>query len=188
MEKGLGLDAPNPTKATREVDPTSTRKFRIALIAFVVLLVLSGVTAFPILSEMRVLVGVLGLGGATSPVGHGGLSFWILTVYFGLQDVYRNYPWVAYGTDWLAFGHLVIALFFIHPILHPEQSRPNLVVGMVACVAVIPLAFVCGGIRGIPVYWRLIDCSFGMFGTIPLWYCLKWNRRIVEDAKRIRNG
>jgi hypothetical protein len=27
---------------------------------------------------------------------------------------------------------------------------------------------VFGGIRGIPIWWRLIDCSFGIFGAIPL--------------------
>jgi hypothetical protein len=40
---------------------------------------------------------------------------------------------------------------------------------MIACVAIIPLAFICGPIRQIPFYWRLIDCSFGVFGIIPLY-------------------
>ena len=36
--------------------------------------------------------------------------------------------------------------------------------GIAACLAVIPLALICGPIRGIPFYWRLIDCSFGVIG------------------------
>jgi len=39
---------------------------------------------------------------------------------------------------------------------------------MIACVAIIPLAFIAGTIRDIPLHWRLIDCSFGVFGIIPL--------------------
>jgi hypothetical protein len=157
-------------------------KFRIALSIFVFLLVASGVTAFPLLTELKILVGVLGLGQATSPLGYEGLAHWILTVYFGLVSTYEAYPWIAYGTDWLAFGHLVIALFFIHPILHPHQSRPNLNIGIVACLSVVPLALICGQIRGIPVYWRLIDCSFGVFGLVPLLYCRNLLRRIPCDG------
>jgi hypothetical protein len=65
-------------------------------------LVASGVTAFPLLIEMKVLVQLLNLGGATSPEGHTGLAFWILTVRFGLEETYRHYPWLLTGrTGWL---------------------------------------------------------------------------------------
>jgi hypothetical protein len=43
---------------------------------------------------------------------------------------------------------------------------------------VIPLAFICGPIRGIPFWWRVIDCSFGVFGALPLLYCLRLVRRM----------
>ena len=39
---------------------------------------------------------------------------------------------------------------------------------MIACVLVIPLALICGAVRGIPFWWRMIDCSFGILGVIPL--------------------
>jgi hypothetical protein len=42
---------------------------------------------------------------------------------------------------------------------------------MAACGGIIPLAFVAGAARGIPVCWRLIDCSFGVFGMVPLLIC-----------------
>ena len=64
------------------------------------------------------------------------------------------------GTDWLAFGHLVIALFFVGPWRHPVANAWVLKAGLVACAGVIPLALICGPLRGIPFYWRLIDCSF----------------------------
>jgi hypothetical protein len=44
---------------------------------------------------------------------------------------------------------------------------------LICCLLVIPLALICGAIRGIPFWWRLIDCSFGVVGAVPLIYCLK---------------
>jgi hypothetical protein len=157
---------------------TATRRFRITMAAFIVGLLVSGITAFPLLSEMRLLTAWLGLGDAVSPAGHTGLAFWILTVRFGLEDVYARYPRIAYGTDWLAFGHITIALFFIGPLIRPTENRSVLFAGIAACILVIPLAMVSGAIRGIPIYWRLIDCSFGIVGLVPLIYCLRLLRSI----------
>jgi hypothetical protein len=66
------------------------------------------------------------------------------------------------------------------------RSRPQCLgtkVGLVACAGVIPLALICGPIRGIPFYWRLIDCSFGIFGAIPLLICLKLISRLRDPAQ-----
>ena len=157
-------------------------RFRIMMLVFIVGLVVSGVTAFPLLAELRLLTSWLGLGGATSPAGHAGLAWWILTVRFGLEDVYARYPWIAYGTDWLAFGHIVIALFFVGALIRPAESRSVIYAGIAACLLVIPLAVICGAIRGIPGYWRLIDCSFGLIGIIPLLYCLRLLRHITPKT------
>jgi hypothetical protein len=156
----------------------ATTRFRAALALFIAGLLVSGITAFPLLTEMRLLTCWLGLGDATSAEGHAGFAFWILTVRFGLEEMYSRHPWIAYGTDWLAFGHIAIALFFIGPLIRPAGSRSTLLAGIAACVAVVPLALVCGPIRGIPIYWRLIDCSFGVFGSLPLLYCLTLLRHL----------
>jgi len=74
---------------------------------------------------------------------------------------------MAYGTDWLAFGHLVIATAFIGPLRDPVRNKWIIDWGLIACVGVLPLALICGPLRGIPFYWRLIDCSFGFVGAIP---------------------
>jgi hypothetical protein len=160
---------------------TSLFRFRAALLLFIIGLVISGVTAFPLLMELRILSDWLGVGSATSATGHEGLAFWILTVRHGLEATYAAYPWIGYGTDWLAFGHLVIAGFFIGPMIRPETGRSVIYTGIVACLAVIPLALICGPIRGIPFYWRLIDCSFGVIGIIPLLYCLRLLKRIEAE-------
>ena len=160
----------------------ATFRFRLAMVIFVFGLLASGITAFPLLNEMRLFADWLGLGAATSPDGHSGLAFWILTVRFGLEDVYARYPWVAYGIDWLAFGHIAIALFFVGPLFRPAGSQSVILAGIAACILVLPVALICGAIRGIPLYWRLIDCSFGVFGVVPLLYCLRLLRHIPPDA------
>jgi hypothetical protein len=148
-------------------------RFRAALLLFIGGLVLSGITAFPLLHEINLLASALGAGTARSPDGYSGVTFWILSIREGLEQTYDRFPWIAYGTDWLAFGHIVIAMFFIGPLVRPLSGRANLYVGIVACIAVIPLALICGPIRGIPFYWQMVDCSFGVFGVIPLIYCLR---------------
>lgn len=159
------------------------RRIRIALALFIVGLVLSGVTAFPLLRELEILGGVLGVD-PNEPAAYGdGLRFWIALVWRGLRDTYADYPFIAYGTDWLAFAHLMIALFFLPVYRDPQRYRANLICGIAACAFVIPLALICGPIREIPFYWRLIDCSFGIAGVIPLLYALRLTDRMPAQSE-----
>lgn len=164
---------------------TATRRFRIAMLLFMAGLLASGITAFPLLWELRLLTQILGVGDAPGPDGYTGLPFWILTVRHGLEATYSHYPWIAYGTDWLAFGHIAIAVFFIGPLLNPGASRANLYAGLVACAGVVPLALIAGPLRAIPFYWQVIDCLFGIIGAFPLVYCLRLLRYLeAPPAKR----
>ena len=103
--------------------------------------------------------------------GDSGLAQWLLKVRDALVQTNAKYPFMAYGTDWLAFGHFVIAVAFIGPLRDPVKNIWVVEFGMIACVLVVPFALVMGGIRAIPIGWRLIDCSFGVLGIIPLWFC-----------------
>jgi hypothetical protein len=154
------------------------RRIRALLILFIVGLVLSGITAFPIETELRWLTGVLGAGPDARPADHEGLMRWLLTVRDGVIATNRTYPFLAYGTDWLAFAHLVIAVLFVGPLRDPVRNVWVVQWGMVACVAVVPLALIAGPVREIPFYWRLVDASFGVFGIVPLWICLRDIRRL----------
>lgn len=168
----------------REMDSSRDLfRYRLVLGGFIVALVFSGLTAFPLLHELRLLAAMLGIPPEVDYRELAGLRHWIGLVREGLETTYSRYPFIAYGTDWLAFGHLVIALFFIEPWRRPGTCQGNLVIGMVACVAIVPLALICGGIRGIPFYWRLIDCSFGVIGILPLIYCWRVGLRIVSVNK-----
>ena len=152
-----------------------TRRIRALLTVFIAGLVLSGLTAFPLLHELDLLTALLG-------PPHGAMSWWIHHVRTALAETYRAWPFLGYGTDWLAFGHLVIALFFIGPWRDPVRNVWVINAGLIACAGVIPLALICGGIRGIPFYWRIIDCSFGVLGAVPLW----WVRRMIGELEKAR--
>jgi hypothetical protein len=153
-------------------------KVRLLIAFFMAGLILSGITAFPLLHEVNLLCTILGVPNIHQPAGHAGLTWWILAVREGLEQTYTRFPFMAYGTDWLAFGHLTIALFFIGALMDPKRNVWVIQAGLIACVAVIPLALICGAIRGIPIYWRMIDCSFGIVGFIPLWLALRLTMRL----------
>jgi hypothetical protein len=147
------------------------RAIRFWLLIFIAGLFLSGVTAFPIQTELRWLLSIL----ETPPVRRIAetthLLPWIVRVHHALSATNAQYPFLAYGTDWLAFAHLVLAVLFIGPYRDPVRNKWIITFGLIACGGVIPLALIAGHIRGIPLPWRLIDCSFGVFGAIPLVRC-----------------
>lgn len=151
---------------------------RIWLALFIIGLVLSGVTAFPLVHELDLLASFIP---AHLPQAPDGLARWIFHVRDALHAMDATYPFLAYGTDWLAFGHLVIAMFFVAPFLDPVRNIAVLYTGLAACVGVIPLALICGPIRGIPIYWRLIDCSFGLFGLLPLLIVIRLIKRLEQE-------
>jgi hypothetical protein len=155
------------------------RRYRLWLGFFIFGLVVSGVTAFPLLQELNWLVSLKVTPGTTPAPGS--MDEWLVTVRDGLQVTYGRYPWLGYGTDWLAFGHLMIAVFFIGPLRDPVRNVWVLHAGLIACVLVVPLALICGPVRGIPFGWRLIDCSFGVAGAVPLLYCLKLTQRMEAE-------
>src|SRR3984885_4422029 len=131
----------------------------------------SGVTAFPLQTELGLFFSLL----ETPPVRRIAeathLLPWIARVHQALSATNAQYPFLAYGTDWLAFAHLVLAVLFIGPYRNPVRNKWIITFGLIACAGVIPLALIAGHVRGIPVPWRLIDCSFGIFGAIPLVRC-----------------
>jgi hypothetical protein len=149
---------------------------RFWLSLFIMGLILSGLTAFPLEVETRWLVDAA----VKYPVLPDGITLWLSRVHDALQNNSVNYPFLAYGTDWLAFAHLVLAIAFIGPFRDPVRNKWVLQFGMIACAGVIPLALIAGSIRGIPVFWRLIDCSFGVFGVIPLLLCLDRVKRLEQ--------
>jgi hypothetical protein len=152
------------------------RRIRCLTSLFIVGLFLSGVTAIPLLQETAWLANVFGSNGNSSAVAD-----WLMRVHTALAQTQWQYPFLFYGTDWLAFGHFMIAIVFIGAWRDPVRNRWLFDFGLIACALVIPYALVFGAVRGIPLWWRFIDCSFGIFGTIPLWLCRKWTRALERS-------
>jgi len=156
-----------------------TRKVRYILGCFIIALVISGLTAFPLIWEVNILQKLFGEGTLMQRV-FPAMANWISHVHKGLTETAQNHRFIFYGTDWLAFAHIVIAIAFIGPLIDPIKNIWVIEFGMIACVLVIPLALICGHIRGIPFFWRLIDCSFGVVGIVPLWICRNYIKQMRE--------
>jgi hypothetical protein len=85
-------------------------------------------------------------------------------VLYAYREVNEKYPFLIYGYDWLAFAHFVLAILFIGPYRDPIKNIWVIQFGLIACVVILPTAFIAGHFRDIPLGWRLIDCSFGVIG------------------------
>lgn len=157
-------------------NPSEQLRRRIKLVTwlFILGLVISGATAIPLQTELEWLGNFFG-NHADSAAAH-----WFSKVKTALNESAAKYPFLFYGMDWLAFGHFVIAISFIGALRDPVRSIWLFNFGLLACALVIPFALIFGALRGIPFWWRLIDCSFGVFGAIPLWLCRKWTRELEE--------
>lgn len=142
---------------------TLLKRIRLLILLFIVGLVFSGATAMPLETELKILTQWID--------GAGGMAQWIVKIRDALVETNAKYPFIAYGTDWLAFAHFIIAIVFIGPLRDPVKNIWVIEFGIIACVLVVPFALVLGSVRGIPLGWRLIDCSFGALGIIPLWLC-----------------
>lgn len=126
-------------------------------------LVLSGITAIPAGQELSIATRFFN---DDSLVGN-----WLGQVWFAVRQTDEKYPFLFYGYDWLAFAHIVIAIAFIGPYRDPIKNKWVIEFGTIACLLILPFALITGYLRGIPFWWRLLDCSFGLAGLIPLGIC-----------------
>jgi hypothetical protein len=151
-------------------------RIRALIIFFIIATALSGITAFPIETELSWLL-------RHPSLMPGNMKLFISKAYEGIHQTNSSYPMLAYGYDWLAFAHLVIALIFIGPLINPVKNIWVIDWAIITCIAVIPLALIAGTIRSIPFYWRMIDCSFGVFGIIPLLIVRSWIKKLERGFK-----
>lgn len=140
---------------------------------FIVVLFLSGLTAMPAETELGFLVTFISADNA--------FGFWLNKVYGALVETNAKAPFLAYGYDWLAFAHFMLAILFIGVYRDPVRNKWIVEFGMIACYMVFPLALIAGHFRQIPIGWRLIDCSFGLFGLVPLIICYRKIEAIEKD-------
>jgi hypothetical protein len=163
------------------------RRVRAWLVVFTCGLVVAGLTAFPLNYETRLVTDWLNGPGAAVARQFPAMAAWLRYAHRGFSVSYSKYPFLAYGTDWLGFGHLMIAVAFIGPIRDPVRNKWVVQFGVIACVLVIPLALIFGPLRGIPAFWTPIDCSFGVLGLIPLLLAYR-HIRVLEREPGTADG
>ncbi|HET9744848.1 MAG TPA: hypothetical protein VFP97_03985 [Chitinophagaceae bacterium] len=142
---------------------------------FVVSLLISGATAIPVEQELTYVINHFPF--------EGSIKGWFEEVRVGIKNTSKNYPFLFYGYDWLAFAHFLFAILFMGPLRDPLKNKWVIEFGIIACVLIFPFAMIMGGVRGMPFWWRLIDCSFGIIGAIPLIICLKNIKRLEAEEK-----
>jgi hypothetical protein len=84
------------------------RKIRFLIILFIIGLILSGITAFPIETQLSIAVKHLSLFPEF-------LGNWLNTVYIAVKSTNVNFPFISYGTDWL--GLLLHISLLLLPLL-----------------------------------------------------------------------
>jgi len=154
------------------------KQIRVLLLLFIAGLTVSGITAFPIEWELQ-------RAHVWLTPNNTEFSQWIDRVYASVHETNTRYPFIAYGTDWLAFAHLILAILFAGVLKDPVRNIWIIQFGLIACVGIFPLAFVAGHMRGMPFFWQCIDCSFGLFGGIIMALCLRKTKQLRATAYSI---
>lgn len=152
-------------------------RVRFSIVFFMIILVLSGITAFPVYSELKWLMEKQWFAPGTA------LGQWLHKVWLGVEETQQKHHFLFYGYDWLAFAHLVIAMAFIGPYKDPVRNKWIIEWGLLCCLAIIPLAMIAGTIRNIPWFHILIDCSFGIIGIFPLMIVRNWIGQLEKLEK-----
>ena len=105
-----------------------------------------------------------------------------------LQDIQQDMrlleqsnSFVLYVADWLAFAHLVLAVLFLMALKNPIRNVLVVRFGILCSLSVPVLAITCIPMRGIPLFWVLIDSSFALC-AIPLWIALKDIRKLEQET------
>lgn len=145
------------------------------LACFIICLFISGITAIPVKQELEFIIKHFPFDGS--------IKGWFEEILLGVKKTSKDYPFMFYGYDWLAFAHIVLAILFIGPFRNPVKNKWVIEFGLIACFLIIPFAFIAGHFRGMPIWWRLADCSFGLVGCIPLFICLGKIKKLETEEK-----
>lgn len=158
----------------------SIKSIRRLVLLFMFALFFSGLTAIPIDAELRFVLRFF----PQETV----FRSWLQNILQWYQQAEATSPVLFYGYDWLAFAHFLLAYLFWGVYQDPVKNTWVIQFGFAACVLVIPFAFVAGHFRGIPIGWRLIDCSFGVFGFAVLYLIDRKTKLFISNYNQHGNN
>ena len=159
--------------------PLLEKRVRLLLQFYGLVLIVVGLTTFPLQPEVALLERLAGAGSLVGELWPA-MGRWVSTIGEAVAVGYGTYPLLQYGTDWLAFAHIVIGIAFLGAARDPVRNVWIVEWGMIACILIIPTALLFGAIRGIPVFWRMLDCAFGVLGIVPLWLARAYIARLAR--------
>jgi hypothetical protein len=161
-----------------EFSPAKILRRRIRRLLWIVFvgLFLSGATALPLNAEVSWLSGL----SARVMGSNSAVALWLGRVHEALHWADSHYPFLSYGTDWLAFGHFAIAIAFLGPLRDPVKNIWVVEFGIIAALLVPPFALTMGEWRGIPLWWRGVDAFFGVATLLLLVPCRRMILRLAS--------
>lgn len=107
---------------TQQDERKILKKIRGIIVFFMIALALSGITAFPIETELNTFFSVTGIN-SESVKDDPEIFKFLHYIKENVTETNQKAPQLAYGCDWLAFAHLVIALLFIGPYHDPGTQQ-----------------------------------------------------------------
>lgn len=149
------------------------RKIRIALVITIIGLLLNAVSAIPLHTELNILL-------SNPDLLPQSLREWLTYLNNGIADTDKNYPFMRYGFDWLAFAHVLIAIAFIGPLKDPIKNEWVVSWGIIASALSIVMALFWERLRDIPVWWSFIDIFIAIIALIILWLCNNWIKQLKK--------
>jgi len=152
-------------------------KFMLGIVVFGLLV--SGITVWPAVPELKMAVSIVW--GNTAPSGV--LHSFVLQAIEGLESMQANYPFMLYAHDWLAFAHIVLAILFAGAMRDPVRNVWIVQCGLIMCALIPILAGICIPLRGIPLIWFWFDFAFAPAAALPLWIALRDIRRAEAEAR-----
>ncbi len=155
-----------------------TMRIKLTLAITITGLLLNGLSAVPLRTELSILL----TNPDTLPPF---LHSWWSYVSTGVYETSEKYNFMRYGFDWLAFAHLLIAIAFIGPWRDPVKNQWVVEWGMIAAFLSMVIALGWEHIRGIPIWWSMIDATIALAALLILWIC---NGSINELKKIIAQG
>ena len=155
------------------------KRAKIMLGIIVFGLLVSGITVWPAIPELKTAVAIVWGDAAPEGTLHG----FVVQAIEGLETMQADYPFMLYAHDWLAFAHIVLAILFAGAIRDPVRNVWIVQCGLIMCALVPVLAGICIPLRGIPGIWFWIDSAFAPAAALPLWIALRDIRRAEADAR-----